>query len=212
MIGPAMRTKLSRRLAGFALIAVLSAASVMIGRRNRKPFSPDAPDFRKLGPASAPVLIVEFSDFQCPACRVAEPPRRQLLSLYDGKVRFVFKDFPLRMHKWARAGAFAAECAGRQGKFWPYHDVLYDRQDQWTNEKADSFLEGYARELKLDLPAWQACLADPSVAAAVDADLKDGNDAWVGATPTFFVNGKRFVGARQLAELAPLFIDKELKK
>ena len=207
-----MKTRFSRRLSGAALVALLCAACALLARRDKKPFSATAPAFRILGPATAPVTIVEFSDFQCPACRAAETVLRRLLPFYQGKVRFVFKDFPLPMHHWARAGAVAAECAGRQGKFWPYHDLLYDRQDEWTNDKAASFLSGYAREIKLDEAAWNACRADPATAAAVDSDARDAQNAWVRATPTFFVNGRRFVGARELAELAPLFIDQELKK
>jgi protein-disulfide isomerase len=207
-----MRNKISRRFASYGLVVALCAASVLIARGTRHPFSTQAPDFRGRGPADAKVLIVEFSDFQCPACRVAEPTARQILSLYDGRVRFVFKDFPLRMHEWARAGAYAAECAGRQGQFWPYHDRLYDHQDEWTNAKADDFLAGYARDLKLDMAAFDACRLDPATKAAVDTDVKDGGNAWVSATPTFFIDGRRFVGFRELAELGIPFIDKELKK
>jgi protein-disulfide isomerase len=116
------------------------------------------------------------------------------------------------MHEWAKPAAVAAECAGRQGKFWDYHDRLYDKQEEWTNAKADGFLTGYAKDLGLDVPAWQACRQDPAVAAAYAADMKDGDDAWVGATPTFFINGRRFVGAVQLRELGTLFMDRELKK
>lgn len=207
-----MRDKFSRRIASYALVAVLSGLSALAAGRARKPFSPDAPDFRKKGPAAAKILIVEFSDFQCPACRYAEAPVRQIFAVYGDKVRFVFKHFPLRMHEWAKPAAAAAECAGRQGKFWEYHDRLYDRQDEWTNPKADDFLLGYAQAEKLDLKSWQACRQDPSAAAAVAADQKDGENAWVGSTPTFFINGRRFVGAKQLAELGTLFMDRELKK
>ncbi len=207
-----MRDKFTRRLASYALVAALTAASVLVAGRARKPFSPDAPDFRKRGPAGAKVLIVEFSDFQCPACRYAEQPLRQILSVYDGKLRFVFKHYPLRMHPYAKPAAAAAECAGRQGKFWEYHDRLYDKQDEWTNDKADAFLTGYAKDLGLDVPAWQACRQDPATAAAYETDVKDGDNAWVSATPTFFINGRRFVGGVQLAELGTLFMDRELKK
>ena len=207
-----MRDKFSRRLASYALVAALAAGSVLAAGRAHKPFSPDAPDFRKRGPAGAKLLIVEFSDFQCPACRYAEQPMRQILAMYDGKLRFVFKHFPLRMHQWAKPAAAAAECAGRQGKFWEYHDRLYDKQDEWTNDKADDFLSGYAKDLGLDVPAWQACRRDPSTAAAYEADMKDGDDAWVASTPTFFINGRRFAGGKQLSELGTLFMDRELKK
>lgn len=207
-----MRDKFSRRLASYALVAVLAVASALAAGRARKPHSFAAPDFRQRGPADAPIQMVEFSDFECPACRYAEGPLRQIFTIYAGKLHFVFKDFPLRMHPWAKPAAAAAECAGRQGKFWEYHDRLYDNQDQWTNDKADDFLAGYAKDLKLDLPAWRACLKDPSVAASYEKDIKDGDDAWVGSTPTFFINGRRFVGGKQLSELGTLYMDSILKK
>lgn len=207
-----MRDKFSRRLASYALVLLLTAASAVAAHKNLKPFSVDAPDFRRRGPAAAKISIVEFSDFQCPACRYAENSLKQVFALYGDNIRFTFKHFPLRMHEWAKPGAVAAECAGRQGKFWEYHDALYDHQDEWTNPKADDFLLGYALKTKLDLKAWNACRQDPSAAAAVAADQKDGDNAWVGSTPTFFVNGRRFVGGKQLAEVGTLFMDRELKK
>lgn len=207
-----MRDKFSRRLLSYGLVAVLTVVSAVAAGRTKKPFSPAAPDFRVRGAADAPIKIVEFSDFQCPACRYAEEPLQKLLKFYDGKVRFTFKHFPLRMHQWAKNGASAAECAGRQGKFWEYHDELYQKQDEWTNENADKYLLVYARDQKLDVAAYEACRQDPATMAAVSADMKDGDDAWVGSTPTFFVNGRRFVGGKQLAELGTLFIDRELKK
>jgi protein-disulfide isomerase len=207
-----MRGKFSRRLASYALVAALAVVSALAAGRTRKPFSPAAPEFRKLGPADAKIQMIEFSDFQCPSCRYAEAPLHQILAMYGGKLHFVFKHYPLRMHQWAKPAAAAAECAGRQGKFWEYHDRLYDKQDEWTNDKADDFLTGYAKDLKLDVPAWQACRQDPTVTAAYTTDMKDGDNAWVAATPTFFINGRRFVGGKQLAELGTLFMDRELKK
>ncbi len=212
MILVAMRSKQFRRLFSYALVGALTVVSTVAAGRARKPFSPAAPDFRRKGPPDARIRVVEFSDFQCPACRYAEEPLRRLLQLYEGKIRFSFKHFPLRMHPWAKAAAYAADCAGRQGKFWEFHDRLYDRQDEWTNGEADRFLTGYARALKLDVPAWDACRGKPETAAAVADDVKDGENAWVGSTPTFFVNGRRFAGGKQLAELGALFIDRELKK
>jgi protein-disulfide isomerase len=207
-----MRGNFSRRMASYALVAALAVASALAAGRARKPFSPAAPEFRKRGPADAPIQMVEFSDFQCPACRYAEMPLRQIDAVYAGKIHFIFKHFPLRMHQWAKPAAAAAECAGRQGKFWEYHDRLYDKQDEWTNDKADDFFAAYAKDLKLDVPSWQTCRQDPSVVASYQADMKDGDDAWVGSTPTFFINGRRFAGGKQLAELGTLYMDKVLKK
>lgn len=209
-----MKNEFERRVAALALVAVAAVASVLVVGRTRKPFSPEAPEARALGPADAKVVIVEFSDFECPACRYAEPIIKGLLKLHDGKLRFVFKHFPLeRMHRWARPAAVASECAGRQGKFWPFHDALYEKQEVWAKETdATRLWEGYAKAAGLDLPAWKACLKDASADEAVSRDQKHGLDAWVGSTPTFFINGKRFVGAQQLGERGSLFIEKELKR
>lgn len=207
-----MKDRMTRRLAGYALVCLLTALSALAAGKSRKPFSIEAPAYRERGEKTAKITVVEFSDFQCPACRVAEPTIRQLNSVYGPNLRFVFKHYPLRMHQWAKNGAYAAECAGKQGKFWEYHDALYDNQDEWTNEKADDFLTGYAQKLKLDMKAFEACRQDPATVEAVASDVKDGESAWVGSTPTFFVNGRRFIGGRNLAELGTIHMDKELKK
>ncbi|MBI5245782.1 MAG: thioredoxin domain-containing protein [Elusimicrobia bacterium] len=205
--------RLPKLIVSAALVLAASAGSFLYARGARKPFSSEAPGYRTLGPADARITIVEFSDFECPACRVAEPPMRSILKLYEGKVRLVFKHFPLeRMHRHARAGAIAAECAGRQGKFWEFHHELYDHQEEWTGDEEAKLLSAYAKRVKLDEKAWQACRVDPSANEAVNADTKDGLNAWVGSTPTFFINGKRFAGALQLSERGTLWIDKELKK
>lgn len=210
---PSRMDRLIRLSASAALVIAASAGSFFVARGRVKPYSPAAPEYRTLGPAGAKVTVVEFSDFECPACRVAEPPMRALLKLYDGKVRLVFKHFPLeRMHRFARAGAIASECAGRQGKFWEFHHDLYDHQEQWPGEKFEERMTAFARNAKLDEAAWNACREDPAVGAAISADVKDGENAWVGSTPTFFINGKRFVGALQLSERGTPWVDKELKK
>lgn len=196
-----------------ALVIAACAGSFLIARGRAKPYSPHAPAYRTQGPADAKVTIVEFSDFECPACRVAEAPMRGILKLYEGKVRLIFKHFPLeRMHRWARPAAIASECAGKQGKFWEFHHDLYDRQEAWPNDKFEERMTAYAKNAKLDEAAWRACRQDPAVSAAVTADYDDGMNAWVGSTPTFFINGKRFVGARQLAERGTPWVEKELKK
>ncbi len=173
-----------------------------------------APAFRQKGPVGAPVVIVEFSDFECPACRAAEPTVRQILSLYGSRVRFIFKQFPLEtIHPWALTAALYAECAGQQGGFWPYHDLLYDHQADWVGAKspADALLN-YARQAGLEPDKIRACAGTPAALSAINADIAEGDSRWVGATPTFFINGKRFVGGDQLAALGIPWIDRILKE
>lgn len=209
-----MKNATERRAAALALVVAAAAGSVFLAGRTRKPFSPDAPAFRVKGPADAKVVIVEFSDFECPACKYAEPVLSKLLAMHEGKIRFIFKNFPLeRVHRWARPAAIAAECAGRQGKFWELHDKLYDEQEKWARETdALKTWENYAKDLKLDVPAWKSCQQDPAVDAAVSADAQHGLDAWVGSTPTFFINGRRFIGAQQLGERGAPFVEREMLK
>ncbi len=206
------QSRLQRRVAGGVLVAALCAVSALGMRGAQKPLVEKAPDFRQKGPPAAKIVIAEFSDFQCPACRVAEPTVRQIMDLYKDEARLVFKDFPLeRIHPFARMAATAAECAGKQGKFWPLHDELYDKQPGWV-EAADpkAAVLGYAKGLGLDAAALQSCMDDPATKAEIDADVKEANDRFVYSTPTFFVNGRRFVGKGQLASLGVHWIDKQL--
>ena len=206
------RSRFARQVVSALGILIVCCAAVFGWRGNMKPYSPDAPDYRVKGRADAPVVIVEYSDFQCPACRVAVGPLKSILRLYGEDVRVVFKHFPWDFHEHARAGARAAECAGRQGKFWEYHDQLYDHQREWTEGESAEFLTGYAKELELDGPAFAACVNDPSVEAALVTDIEEGDNQWVNSTPTFFINGKRFVGARQLSTRGMIHIEREIKK
>lgn len=205
-------SRFGRRTLGGAAVLLTCVLSVFATRGFEKTIPERSTDFRQKGEPQAPVVIVEFSDFQCPACQKAEEPVRSLLALYGKDVLFIFKHFPLeRLHPWARSGAAAAECAGRQGRFWPYHDRLYDRQREWSEgSDAALWLLKYARETGLDEKAFQSCLKDPSVEAAIDADKKEGDDRFVGSTPTFFINHKRFAGALQLSSGGTLWIDKIL--
>lgn len=202
-----------RRVYGGLLVATAALAVGLGAHGLVKPYAETTEAFRVKGDASAKVTIVEFSDFQCPACRVAEPVLKQLEGLYGKDIKLLFKNLPLEhIHPHARAGAVAAECAGRQGKFWPFHDILYSRQQEWTDETEPQKLDAYAKEVGLDMAQFQACRADPSVQTAINADVQESRDRWVSSTPTFFIDGKRFVGARQLQERGTRWIDKELKK
>lgn len=113
---------------------------------------------------------------------------------YPGKVRLVFKDFPLDFHPQARAAAEAARCAGVAGRFWEYHDLLFVAQPMFSRDD----LLTYARRLDLDPAGFAACLDDGRFRAAVDRDLEEGRALGVRGTPTFFINGQRLVGAQPL--------------
>jgi protein-disulfide isomerase len=144
-----------------------------------------------LGSDNAPVTIVEFSDFQCPYCRQAQGALKQLMAAYEGKVKLVFRDFPLRsIHPQAQKAAEAAQCAAEQQKFWSYHDKLFAASGLQMDE-----LKKFAQELGLNLEQFTACLDSSKYASGIDADMRAGQNAGVNATPTFFVNGYPLSGA-----------------
>ena len=144
----------------------------------------DAPAF---GPKDAKVTIVEFSDFECPFCSRAAEATHKIKEKYGDKVRFVFRQFPLSFHSHAHLAAEASLAANAQGKFWEYHDKLFANQKGLERDK----LEGYAKELGLDLAKFKKALDDKSHSAAVDAELKLGEEVAVDGTPTMFLNGAR---------------------
>jgi protein-disulfide isomerase len=159
------------------------------------------------GPADAPITIVEFSDFQCPFCAKAEPTVKDLMELekYKGKIRLVFRDFPLEFHKLAPKAAEAAHCAGDQDKYWEMHGRLFA-----GNTKLEvTDLKGYARELKLDAGRFDKCLDAGEKAKIVEENFKAGRAAGVTGTPAFFINGRLISGAQPL-EAFKTIIDAEL--
>jgi protein-disulfide isomerase len=164
----------------------------------------DAP---ALGPATAPVTVVEFLDYQCPYCHQVQGTIEEVLKLYRGKVRFVHRDFPLDdIHPQAMKAARAARCAGDQGKFWEYHRSLLLEEGQ-----QDADLTRRAGTLKLDAARFESCVASDTHDAAIRAALEEGKEAGVNGTPTFFVNGRRMVGGRSVDDFKKL-IDEELAR
>lgn len=152
------------------------------------------------GPDDAKVTIVEFSDFQCPFCARATEPIEKILAEYPDKVQVFFLHFPLEsIHPNAKPAAIAAECAHRQDEFWPMHDKMFENQRSLTAEN----FEAWAKELKLDLDAFEACLEDDAVAERVEADMAMGEKAGVGGTPSFFINGVQHQGIPNPAAIAP---------
>ena len=140
------------------------------------------------GAKDAPITIYEFSDFQCPHCRTAAPQLKKLVESQKGKVRLVFKHFPLSGHPRARDAAIAAVAAHNQGKFWPMHDLLFDNPDRL--EPAD--ISRYAKSIGLNMSRFKADIANKRTAARVDADRKEGSKAGVNGTPAIFVNGRSY--------------------
>lgn len=137
-----------------------------------------------------PLTLVEFGDYQCPACGSYHPVVKQLLSDYSDKLNFVFRNFPLSQHQNALISSYAAEAAGLQGKYWEMHNKIYETQNTWsTSSDAKSIFDGYAKELGLDLTKFNTDITSATVKDKVQKDVSDGNAIGINSTPTFFLNG-----------------------
>lgn len=170
----------------------------------------DAPS---LGDPKAQVTLVEYSDFECPVCRNLHDALRGLLPNYAGKVRVVFKDYPIeQLHPWARTAAIAGRCAYQQDPkaFWKIYDLIYDNQEIISAANAWTKMMDYAAQSGLDGDAFKTCMASPEAGAAVNASRANGQLLDVNSTPTIFVNGRRIVGAD--ARLLEQYIKYELAK
>jgi protein-disulfide isomerase len=159
------------------------------------------------GPKDAPVTIVEFSDFQCPFCSKVEPTITRIMADYAGKVRVVFRDYPLPFHEHAEKAAEASHCAEDQGKYWEMHDAMFEHQDQLAIDG----LKKLAESAGLDAAKFASCLDGGSERAKVDANAAAGTAAGVNGTPHFFVNGHSLSGAVPYEDFKKM-IDKELDK
>jgi len=155
----------------------------------------DAPS---IGDAKAPVTLVEYSDFECPVCRNLHDALRGMLPTYAGKIRVVFKDFPIeQIHPWARTAAIAGRCAYQQDAkaFWKMYDLIYDNQELISAANAWTKMTDYAGQSGLNADTFKSCMASPAAGEAVNASRANGQLLEVGSTPTIFVNGRRLVGA-----------------
>ena len=144
-----------------------------------------------IGPATAPVTLVEYGDYECPYCGAAHGSVKQILSVLGDGVRFAFRNFPLsQIHPHAFQAADAAEAAGAQGEFWSMHDLLFENQRHLDTQS----LLAYARALGLDLQRFGAELTQQTYAPRIREDFLSGVRSGVNGTPTFFVNGVRHNG------------------
>ena len=161
-----------------------------------------------VGRKDANVAIVEFSDFQCPACGSAHPIIKRITQEYEDKILFVYRHFPIiTAHKYALKAAEAAEAAGEQGKFWEYHDLLFENQESLKTQD----LKRYAQELELDTAKFNEALDSGKFKDKVTTDMDDGEKLGVSSTPTFFINGQKNVGVLSYEKFKEL-IDKALEK
>lgn len=142
-------------------------------------------DLTATGSAQAKTILVEFSDYQCPSCRTFAPVVKKIIEQHPNDLYFVYRHYPLPQHPQAVLAASAAEAAGRQGKYWQMHEILFQNQDVLAPEK----YQEYAKLLNLDLNKFNQDATSSAVADKIDRDLADGNALNINETPTFFLNG-----------------------
>ena len=154
-----------------------------------------------LGKADAPVQVIEFADFECPACAqfatLAEPDVKKRL-IEPGLISYRFYDFPLSIHKNTWQASNAAACADEQGKFWEMHDMLFDQQDRWNGQatsRPKGQFEGYAKAIGLDVAKWEACYDAQKYQARIKANEQFAVKRGAGQTPTFVIGNKMIGGA-----------------
>jgi len=162
------------------------------------------------GSKASKVTIIEFGDFQCPYCGVFFKqvlPELESRYIETGKAKLVYRDLPLSFHQYAQKAAEAAECADEQGKFWLYHDKIFENQ----NSLETTSLKRYAADLKLEATKFNQCLDSGKMASEVQKDLADGQKYGVSGTPSFFINGTILEGAQPFSDFEKI-IEQELKK
>ncbi len=158
------------------------------------------------GAVNAPVTLVKFEDFHCPFCKEAQATLVELAARYGERLRIVHKDFPIdSLHPQARLAHVAARCANEQGKFWPYHDALYNN----APKASPADLTSFAKQVGLESGQFEACLSSGKFAAAIQSDIDEGTKAGVTGTPAFFINGRVLGGAQPLEQFVRV-IDEEL--
>jgi len=159
------------------------------------------------GSPSAPIEMIEFSDFQCPYCQRAHATVERVLQTYGDRIRFVYRHYPVPGHAAARPAAEASECAKEQGKFWPFHDRLFAN----PSKLSDADLKAHAAAVGLDITAFTSCFDSHKYQSIVEADAKDGEAAGVNGTPAFYINGRMISGAQPFDVFKKL-IDDELQR
>ncbi len=161
------------------------------------------------GNRDAKVVLIEYSDLQCPACLAYYPVVKQLHETYPNELAIVYREFPLRTtHKNANSAAQAAEAAGVQGKFWEMHDMLFEKQGEWANlgSPLDTFVQ-YAQAIGIDADTFRTDHASSAVSGSVDRQLQSGEAAKVNATPTFFLQGTKIAPPASLEAFTQLIDD-----
>lgn len=190
-----------------ALIVVVFGGIIVFSNHNKQNNGTASPSNHIMGTAKNNVTLLEYGDYECPACGEYYPTVKQVVAQYQDRIQFQFRNLPLnQVHPNAYAGARAAEAASLQNKFWQMHDLLYENQSAWTQQSnPEPFFEQYARQLGLNLTKFKADFSSDQINNTIIADLNAFNKTGaVTATPTFFLNGKQVKPAASVAEFQKL--------
>lgn len=203
-------SKISKK--NLSVIIILCIVGVILGLRIiNKPLHSEVVQenlVRAKGDPNAPLKIVEYIDFQCPACGVGAKYLKKFMHEHPGVVYLEMKYFPLPMHKFGFVSARYAECADRQGQFWPMHDLLVERQKDWLKlNNARPAFDLIAKEVGMDMEALKVCFEDPSVNETIMKDRNEGKGLGVKSTPSYFINQELFVGSKSLKQELNKFLD-----
>jgi protein-disulfide isomerase len=179
-------------------IILLSAAALFFASMSRTPqasvpFPAVRADDHVKGASSSPVVLVEYLDFECEGCGAYYPVVKQLESEFGDRVTFVARYFPLPSHRNSMPAALAAEAAGKQGKFWEMHDLMFENQKEWGEKQVETpeVFEGFAERLGLDMAKFRSDVTSPETRARVERDISEAKELGVNSTPSFFLNGER---------------------
>jgi protein-disulfide isomerase len=194
-----------------ALLYLMNRSSTPTVPANVKVEAGDTAGFRGyvLGSATAPVEVIEYADYQCPACQsfdVVEFPYVKERLIQTGRVRWVYRDFPLDVpHKWTRLSAHSAACANDQGKYWEQHSSLYDAQPEWSgsNDAGDMFRD-FAQTNGMDVAKYDACMSSLKYAGRIQASSDEGLRLGVNSTPSFIIGGRLYAGVQPYDRLRAL--------
>lgn len=163
-----------------------------------------------IGNKNSKTILIEYSDFQCPACGHYHPLVKQIVKEFGDKIQFTYRNFPLPMHQNAELAARAAETAGAQNKFWEMHDAIFEHQEDWS-EKSDgdarSILKQYAEKLGLDIAKYGNDLDSDKIKEKIENDRQSGLRSKVDSTPTFFLNGEKIQNPRSYDEFKSIISD-----
>ncbi len=202
----------ARFFVGVVLAAVLILGGIVIFSKHSSsssgPANIDTQTGEKLGSDSAKVKIVEFSDFQCPACKAAAQPLRDAVAKNSTDVQLIYRYFPLPIHKNGKISARAGAAAAKQGKFWQMFDLLFQTQDEWSSQTdpANTFVI-LAKQLNLNADQYKTDLNSDELKKKVDDDSSYALSLSTDQTPTFYINGKKVVGVQTLENWQQLIDD-----